>query len=349
MADTHNGKTYFIRVRGRIFGPYDVPQLKALRDRGQFGRANEISSDRQSWQSAATMDHLFGGSVATATARTAAKKEASPVTEPPGSSPPGRSAAPVWHYTVATEQYGPVTLLELRGMVASGQLTPDDVVWKEGMADWIPLRDVPELQAAVRPSAAALGAASMQTFCYACGSPSDPRAELCPKCGVRQTPGGPPGPHAVASGAVVKYAGFWKRLAAFMVDSLLLVTAYWIVHFALELSLAQSIGVDRKEAQAVKFAILVAYEIVGSTLLWWLYHAVMESSSLQGTLGKMAVAAKVTDLNGKRITFARASVRYWGKLLSGAILGIGYLMVAFTESKQGLHDTMAECLVVSKY
>ena len=80
----------------------------------------------------------------------------------------------------------------------------------------------------------------------------------------------------------------------------------------------------------------------------WLYFALMESSRFQGTLGKMAVQIKVTDLEGNRLTFGRATGRHFGKIVSGLTLGIGYIMAAFTEKKQGLHDIMAGCLVVRK-
>jgi uncharacterized RDD family membrane protein YckC len=74
----------------------------------------------------------------------------------------------------------------------------------------------------------------------------------------------------------------------------------------------------------------------------------MESSGSQGTLGKMAVGIKVTDLYGNRIGFGKATGRFFGKIISFFILLVGYLMVAFTQKKQGLHDMMAGCLVVNK-
>jgi uncharacterized RDD family membrane protein YckC len=55
---------------------------------------------------------------------------------------------------------------------------------------------------------------------------------------------------------------------------------------------------------------------------------------------------KVTDMNGNKIGFGKASGRHFGKILSGMILSIGYIMAAFTEKKQALHDKMAGCLVV---
>jgi uncharacterized RDD family membrane protein YckC len=77
----------------------------------------------------------------------------------------------------------------------------------------------------------------------------------------------------------------------------------------------------------------------------WLYEAFMESSSYQATLGKMIFGMKVTDLNGNRISFERATGRHFAKWLSAMILFIGYIMVGFTERKQGLHDLLAGTLV----
>ncbi len=80
----------------------------------------------------------------------------------------------------------------------------------------------------------------------------------------------------------------------------------------------------------------------------WLYYAIMESSSKQATFGKLICGLKVTDLNGERISFMRATGRHFGKIISSMILLIGYLMVLFTERKQGLHDMMAGCLVLKQ-
>ena len=74
----------------------------------------------------------------------------------------------------------------------------------------------------------------------------------------------------------------------------------------------------------------------------------MESSSLQATLGKMIFGMKVTDLNGNRISFARATGRHFAKYLSSMILFIGYIMAGFTERKQALHDMIAGTLVIRR-
>ncbi len=85
-----------------------------------------------------------------------------------------------------------------------------------------------------------------------------------------------------------------------------------------------------------------------SFFIWWLYYAVMESSNMQGTFGKMAMGLKVTTLSGKKLNFGQATARYFLKWLSNMTLGIGYLMPLFTEKRQTLHDLLSGSLVVEK-
>jgi uncharacterized RDD family membrane protein YckC len=84
-------------------------------------------------------------------------------------------------------------------------------------------------------------------------------------------------------------------------------------------------------------------------LIWivqWLYDALTTSSSWQATVGKKVLRLKVTDEAGNRISFGRATGRFFGKLLSGMIMNIGFIMIAFTERKQGLHDMIAGTRVI---
>lgn len=95
-------------------------------------------------------------------------------------------------------------------------------------------------------------------------------------------------------------------------------------------------------------AVLLGMGYILGLILHWIYFAGMESSNTQGTLGKMALGIKVTDLKGSKIDFGKATGRYFGKIISALIHLIGYIMVAFTQKKQGLHDIMAGCLVVNR-
>ena len=88
--------------------------------------------------------------------------------------------------------------------------------------------------------------------------------------------------------------------------------------------------------------------VLSSIAVGWLYFALMESSKNQATLGKMALNLKVTDMEGNPVSFGRASLRYFGKILSGMIMMIGYILAGLTEKKQALHDMIAGCLVIRK-
>lgn len=139
----------------------------------------------------------------------------------------------------------------------------------------------------------------------------------------------------------VRYAGFWLRFLAFVVDTI-------IVSLATTLWTYMTYGVTTySNLEGVSMSMGAYLNIyVIPTLIVWLYEALFESSVKQATLGKQLLGLKVTDLEGRRISFARATGRHFAKIISAMILLIGYLMVAFTKKKQGLHDIMANCLVV---
>ena len=85
------------------------------------------------------------------------------------------------------------------------------------------------------------------------------------------------------------------------------------------------------------------------TCIFWIYEACAVSSPRQGTVGKHKLGLKVTDTNGNRISFARASVRFWYKIFSGVIFCLGYFMICWTKKNQALHDLMADTVVVKEF
>ncbi|MDE5074204.1 MAG: RDD family protein [Trichodesmium sp. St16_bin4-tuft] len=82
-------------------------------------------------------------------------------------------------------------------------------------------------------------------------------------------------------------------------------------------------------------------------MLSWLYHAIMESSGKQGTLGKIAVRLVVTDKRGKRLTFCRSAYRHFAKSLFATMM-IGCIIAEFTKKKQALHDMIAGTIVYQR-
>jgi uncharacterized RDD family membrane protein YckC len=157
-------------------------------------------------------------------------------------------------------------------------------------------------------------------FCPKCGKTNEAFARFCQSCGADLSAAAP-----AAAAVVETYGGFWKRVAALLIDSV-------VISFASGVISAATIGVGT----------------ISIFVLPWLYEALMLSSEKQATLGKMALGIAVTDLNGGRLTFGRATGRHFAKWISALILGIGFVMAAFTERKQALHDLIAETLVVNR-
>ena len=138
------------------------------------------------------------------------------------------------------------------------------------------------------------------------------------------------------------YAGFWRRAVALVIDVILFGIVQMIIIFGFMGGMM--VGEAGEETMgAAMLGVNLLLIVIG-----WLYFALMESSKLQATLGKMMIGVVVTDLEGNRISFGRATGRYFGKVVSSVILLIGYIMAAFTKRKQALHDIMAKCLVIRK-
>lgn len=154
----------------------------------------------------------------------------------------------------------------------------------------------------------------------------------------------------------VGYAGFWWRFLAYIIDDLIIGAVSWIFAlpilavFGVSMYSLKEAGMDTDNAELLVLPIILAASSIGiiAMVLQWLYFALMESSKHQGTLGKIVLKIKVTDIDGNRVSFARATGRYFGKILSGMIFSIGYIMAGFTEKKQALHDMLASCLVIKE-
>jgi uncharacterized RDD family membrane protein YckC len=207
-------------------------------------------------------------------------------------------------------------------------------------------------------------------FCPQCGQPTGTLASPSPARPASAAPpvaGGltpaanyPAGVYASSVPATyavaLPYAGFWIRFVAYLIDSLIMGVLFvaLFVPFATLTGLTASLGrVSAGDEEAAKNMIggafilgLICIGII-AFLAGWIYHAKMESSSWQATLGKRAVNLKVTDLAGNPITFQRATGRYFAKIITSLIpLAFGYIMAGFTEKKQAIHDMIASTLVL---
>jgi len=153
-------------------------------------------------------------------------------------------------------------------------------------------------------------------FCPKCGRQNDDTARYCQACGsvLIASPSTP-----------VQYAAFWERFIALLIDAVIL-------------------SVATGSVVAATFGTGVA---LGS-FAPWLYEAFMTSSEWQATVGKRVMSIIVTDVNGNRMSFARATGRHFAKYISVFLLGIGFIVAAFSAKKQALHDMIAETLVLKR-
>lgn len=191
---------------------------------------------------------------------------------------------------------------------------------------------------------------ALAKFCANCGTPFSPEVQpaiAAPSVAeVTPRPQGPASQPAYAPPAsAIRYGGFWIRFIAFVIDAILVAIVIW----PFSLMIRVIIGVTGTAVSMPGIGIHVVNGIVSiaiSLCANWIYEAAMESSSRQATVGKMALGLKVTDLKGRRVSFARATGRHFAKFISGMILLIGYIMAGFTERKQALHDMIAGTLVI---
>jgi uncharacterized RDD family membrane protein YckC len=161
-----------------------------------------------------------------------------------------------------------------------------------------------------------------------------------------------PPPQQVLTGEL-PYAGFWKRVWAYLIDSLILgavsivivVIVFLLIGGGALISGSQS-AQDFGAALGVAAILLIVFAYLALIAIMWLYFAKMESSEKQATFGKKMMGIYVTDANGQRLTFGRATGRFFSKIITGMIpAGIGWIMAGFTAKKQALHDMIAGTLV----
>jgi uncharacterized RDD family membrane protein YckC len=253
-----------------------------------------------------------------------------------------------WYFADGQERQGPLSADDMRQRFQRGEITLTTLVWREGLAQWVPLSEaVDELQLQHLASTAST-----------VGSGIDLRGDYTAidngTAPLPGTGGGSYSPYtapaaatgyastAVVSGQDVVYAGFWKRYAAYFIDYILLTVV------TLPLSMIINVMGVSSGNEGVQVALTLVVMLL-SMVISIGYYAGFHASRGGATLGKMAVGIKVVRGNGERISFLRAFCRYLATIVSSLILMIGFIMAAFTERKQALHDMMCDTLVVDKW
>jgi uncharacterized RDD family membrane protein YckC len=256
-----------------------------------------------------------------------------------------------WYYVDgARNQAGPVDEAAFDALIASGTITAETLVWREGMANWLPLREA-------RPGTAPAGAATVtpatgqgEAVCAECGrlfqfddTIQIGNARVCASCKpvfVQKMREG----LDVGQAGQLNYAGFGTRFAAYFLDFILLYAVNTVINLAAGFGVG-GFGV-RGNANptfgplfVLLFFLEVAIGVTYETLMVGKYGA---------TLGKMACKIRVVNADGAPVGYGRALGRYFAKMVSAFTCLIGFIMAAFDSEKRALHDRICNTRVVAK-
>lgn len=220
------------------------------------------------------------------------------------------------------ERHGPYQEEQVREWLRDGQLSPEDLGWYEGLADWQPL-----------------------SVLFPLDKPSPP-----------PSPYGPPPIQPPVDRPLFDYAGFWQRFGAWIIDLIILMIPSMIVMYVLggmeayrHLLERLQTGADMSSAFR-DYAAATESSSLASLFITFVYYTIFEASKWQATPGKLALRLRVTDLHGQRLSFGRSAARNVVRLLAavfGLIPVICYLAIAWTQRKQGLHDLWAGTYVLN--
>jgi len=260
-----------------------------------------------------------------------------------------------WFYVDAGQQAGPVDDTQLQALVTSGKIQPGTLVWHEGMANWQPYQELatPGLRLATPPppSVALAGSPGSvnQATCAECGGLFNVQdmiqygtLRVCARCK-------PVFMQKLAEGARIqtgtfRYAGFWIRVLAKLLDGLILGIVFIppLLYFIFRNMGAGFGAPPSREMQLVQVVFQLGYMLVNFA------YGIFFLGKFGATPGKMACKIQVVTAEGAKITYARAAGRVFAEILSGIICYIGYFMVAFDSQKRALHDHICNTRVIYK-
>jgi uncharacterized RDD family membrane protein YckC len=277
-----------------------------------------------------------------------------------------------WHYVEQGKQTGPVSGEQFNELVRSGKIQPDTLVWHDGMATWLPHREVLAKEAEAKmkladlqmtPPASFATTAAPKVPAMAAAPPAEEATEaVCAECGkifpIEETirHGSvricanckPVFMQKLAEGAQIntgemRYARILTRFAALLLDGLILGGINMCIGLLVGLSVGHAPGAPSAGFIALQF-ILIGIELaIGIT------YEVVLIGKYGATLGKMACKIKVVTADGGRVSYGRAFGRYFSKMLSGFACLLGYIIAIFDNpQKRALHDRICNTRVVYK-
>ncbi|MBW1802754.1 MAG: RDD family protein [Deltaproteobacteria bacterium] len=248
-----------------------------------------------------------------------------------------------WYYAESDEQVGPVSEEDFQSLVRRGKIGPHTLVWNATMADW-------QKYGSVSGTAGSAGIAEGddKAFCSQCGRAFSHNdmirygdSWVCASCKpvfIQKLKEG------VTRSGTLEYAGFWIRFGAKVIDWIILALVNLLINIPVGLLMAFTSSKSGPGAGAVIISILSNFFNFGFGIAYVTFFL----GKYGATLGKMACRLRVVTPEGGKVTYLRAFGRYFGELVSGITLTIGYIIAAFDEEKRALHDRICSTRVVRR-
>lgn len=245
-----------------------------------------------------------------------------------------------WFYTNAGKRAGPVGDDQFERLVREGVVQPATLVWREGMADWEPYSNV------APPSPLAPPSQPGQVVCRECSQlvPAEDALQIgdvivCAACK----------PHylqkmreglATAAPSQFRYAGFWIRVPAAIIDVVLLLAVSISISVMSGSTFLQSIGFDDSDWGTRDWVLLAVELIIDTT------YSVILVTKFGGTVGKLVFGLRVITADGGRLTYKHSFARALAQWLSTIPCGLGFVLAAFDGEKRALHDIICNTRVI---
>jgi uncharacterized RDD family membrane protein YckC len=251
-----------------------------------------------------------------------------------------------WYYADAGRQVGPIEEAALDDLVKAGIVRDDTLVWREGMPNWQP--HVAARGVRPEPPPPPTVPAAETGFCSECGR-SFPASQLlnlgnaavCAQCKPVYLQRVREGGQAIGAR---RYAGFWIRFVAFVIDAIIIGVVNIVLTIPLRLTSFVSLTSDPSAALSAGLG-MIGISVLVSMALAIAYNAYFLSTK-GATLGKQILGLKVIRSDGGPISVGRAIGRYFSQMVSGMILYIGFIIAGFDSEKRALHDYIVDTRVI---
>lgn len=236
-----------------------------------------------------------------------------------------------WYYLKNSERYGPVTGDTMATLLQAGKVAENTMVWTGGMDSWRPLRETTGIDKKKSTR-------EMTIKCSVCGK-SGPAQLFSPTFSGHICGNCTPSDTFPTSEASVRYAGFWIRAVATVVDSLILAIPAYLI------SLLQTAFLGRAGPDVMMLLFGALYSLSANLAVAMAYE-VYFLGTYSATPGKMLLNLKIRTSSGQGISYVRALARFLAQILSAIPFGVGYLMAGIDREKRALHDHICHTRVV---